>query len=362
MIWKPTVVTPSPSVRSLLIYEWITGGGLAGSPIPSSMANEGTAMRRALARDFAAIPGGRLRVVVTLDDRLSDDPGPWIIEPIGVVDKADRVACLARQCDLTLLIAPETSGILVHQTRMLEAAGARLIGSSAEAVELAGDKLALANHLSARGIPTPPSQAVRPSDGLPREARYPAVLKPIDGAGSIDTYLIPGLHETPQDFFALEQALLQPYISGQPMSATFLVDLHGRSWLLAIASQNIVVSGGRFAYRGGRIPAPGPVDLVPIRKAVDSVAGLRGLVGLDFVWNPSMRDVQVLEINPRPTTSVVGIVRLLSPGKLASAWLGAWKSPPDSILLEGLADEVRAGGAIAFDAAGTILDREEAAS
>ena len=317
-------------------------------------------MRRALARDFAAISNGRLRVVVTLDDRLGDDPGPWYIEPIGVDSGDDRVASLARQCDLTLLIAPETSGILAHQTRMLEAAGARLLGSSAEAVELAGDKLALANDLSARGIPTPPSQAVRPSDGLPREARYPAVLKPIDGAGTIATYLIPGPHETSRIFFPHEQALLQPYISGQPMSATFLVDLHGRSWLLAMGSQNVVVSEGRFAYRGGRIPAPGPVDLGPIRQAVDSVAGLRGLVGLDFVWNASTADVQVLEINPRPTTSVVGIVRLLTPGKLASAWLGAWKSPPELDLLDGLADEIRAGGAIAFDAAGTILDPEEA--
>ncbi len=317
-------------------------------------------MRRALAHDFAAIKDGPIRVVVTLDDRLGDDPGPWIVEPIGVDRGADRVARLAQECDLTLLIAPETSGILADQTRTLAAAGARLIGSSAEAVELAGNKLALADHLTARGIATPPSQAVRPSDGLPREARYPAVLKPIDGAGSIDTYLIPGLHETPRDIPRLEHALLQPYVSGEPMSATFLVDKSRRSWILAMGSQKIVVSGGRFAYCGGRIPAPGPLDLGPIRAAVDSVAGLRGLVGLDFVWDARKRDVHVLEINPRPTTSVVGIVRLLAPGRLASAWLGALKSPPDHCLLDGLADEIRTGGVIAFDAAGTIVDHEGA--
>src|SRR3954464_11565256 len=65
----------------VLVHEWVTGGGLAGSPLPASWAAEGRAMRRAIARDFASLP--EVRVVVTLDDRQPDDPGPWTVVRVG---------------------------------------------------------------------------------------------------------------------------------------------------------------------------------------------------------------------------------------------------------------------------------------
>ena len=43
----------------VLVHEWVTGGGLAGMPLPASWEREGSAMRRAIARDFAALPSER---------------------------------------------------------------------------------------------------------------------------------------------------------------------------------------------------------------------------------------------------------------------------------------------------------------
>ena len=142
MIWKGDFDIPDQAPPSVLIHEWVTGGGLAGTSLPASWAAEGRAMRRSIAADFAALPGNSVRVIVTLDARLPDDPGPWQTEPIAPGEYADRLRALARAADFTVLIAPETSGILADLTRDLAQAGGRLLGSTADAVELAADKVA----------------------------------------------------------------------------------------------------------------------------------------------------------------------------------------------------------------------------
>ena len=79
-----------------------------------------------------------------------------------------------------------------------------------------------------------------------------------------------------------------------------------------------------------------------LRRAVESVAGLRGFVGVDFFWEPELGEATVLEINPRATTSFVGLSRLLPAGHLAAAWLAACGVPGyESDLLEDLAEVVR---------------------
>src|SRR5262245_64895428 len=114
----------------ILVHEWVTGGGLAGSPMPPSWADEGRAMRRALDADFASLARDVVRVILTLDARLPDDPGPWTIERIEPGREVDRLCELAGAADVTVLVAPETAGTLARRTRDLRKAGARVLGSS----------------------------------------------------------------------------------------------------------------------------------------------------------------------------------------------------------------------------------------
>jgi predicted ATP-grasp superfamily ATP-dependent carboligase len=313
-------------------------------------------MRRAIAHDFAALQGGRARVVVTLDARLDDDPGPWTIARVGAREHPERVLGLAREADFTVLVAPETMGILEGLTSRMQEAGARCLGSSPRAVGLTRDKAGLATWLAARGIDTPPSRRVSPSGGLPSDASYPAVIKPTDGAGTVATFLVDSPAGLPAPARRMEDAVMQPYVQGRPMSASYLVDSEGGAWLIGIGEQDIALTDGQFSYRGGRIPATLRVDEQPLRAAVESVPGLSGFVGVDFIWDESRRHTTVLEINPRPTTSIVGLTRLLSPGRLAAAWIDAFEpGAPGEALLPGLAEFVHAQAPLAFDACGTIL-------
>ena len=57
--------------------------------------------------------------------------------------------------DAALVIAPEVDGILEQRCRWVQEAGCALLGPKPDAVRLTADKLALAEHFFAHGIPTP---------------------------------------------------------------------------------------------------------------------------------------------------------------------------------------------------------------
>jgi tyramine---L-glutamate ligase len=340
-------------LMKVLIHEWVTGGGMAGSPLESSWAAEGRAMRRALAADFAA-SSGVARVIVTLDHRLPDDPGPWNVVRVGIGEEEGTLARLAAEADFTVLIAPESGGILAARARLIGRAGDTSLGSSPEAIEATADKLRLGAHLASLGIATPPCLRVVPAEGLPDVFPYPAVLKPIDGCGSVDTFHIPEPRLCPDGARALPEALLQPCVPGVPMSASFLVDGQGRARLVGVGRQRFVLQGGRYVYRGGTIPVARSLADGDPRRASETVQGLRGFVGVDFIWDEATGRTTVLEINPRPTTSCVALTRLLPPGKLAEGWIrdavfGLRPGGPDE-----LAEVVHAQPPLTFDADGTI--------
>jgi predicted ATP-grasp superfamily ATP-dependent carboligase len=304
---------------TILVHEWVTGGGLAGTALPPSWAAEGAAMRRAIAADFSAVTG--VHVEVTLDARFPEEPGPWSIVPVGPDEEEATLRRLAAVADYTILIAPETEGILAARSRIVASAGGRGLGSTAEAVVMTGNKLRLGGHLARCGIATPPCRQVTPRLGLPLEFPYPAVLKPLDGAGSQDTCLVRAADACPEAALDLPVALLQPFVPGLAHSASFLVGREGRAWLIAAGRQHIAIRDDRFVYRGGTVPVvPHGVAEGP-RRAVESVPGLCGYVGVDYIWDGRTGQATVLEINPRPTTSYVGLARWLPPGTLAQAWL-----------------------------------------
>jgi tyramine---L-glutamate ligase len=342
----------------VLVYEWVTGGGLAGLPMPNSWAAQGAAMRRAVAADFARLPDRSLQVIVPIDARLPQEPGPWTIVPIHESGGGGRLADLAQSVNATvvIVIAPETKGTLAALTRQLDEAGADHLGSSVEAVALTGDKARLAAHLRSRSIDTPPTKLIDPRAGMPADAQYPAVVKPVDGVGSQDTFLVADSRRVPSGARSLESAVLQPFVPGQPMSASFLVDTTGRAWLIGMGTQRMAVRRGRLEYRGGTLPVVCRLAECRLRPAIEAVAGLRGFVGVDFVWDTASERVTLLEINPRPTTSYVALSRLLPPGQLATAWLAACdQRHACAEFLGGLANQVHSQPRLSFQCDGVIV-------
>ena len=308
---------------TIFVHEYVTGGGLAGQELPATWAAEGSAMRRAIAADLAAVPG--TRVVMTLDERLPDEPGRWQVERVGIGAELSLLTDGASRADAVLVIAPETGGVLAERERMVRAAGGRSLGSTPAAIERAADKLAAANWLAEHGVPVVSGQRVEPGAAWPADRPAQAVLKPIDGAGSLDTHLLGNGAGWPAAAPPGRAWLLQPYLPGEPVSLALLVQPAlgrdpGRFDLVGSCYQHVTCSAGRFRYQGGSIPAPVPeVVIRTVVTALGAWEGLQGWVGVDLMLGPEPGSATVLEVNPRLTTSYVGLRRWVAGGGAALA-------------------------------------------
>jgi predicted ATP-grasp superfamily ATP-dependent carboligase len=107
---------------------------------------------------------------------------------------------------------------------------------------------------------------------------------------------------------------------------------------------------GRFAYRGGATIREEPLArraAALAGRALDALPPARGYVGVDLVLgnDPGGRDDVVIEVNPRLTTSYMGL-RAATPQNLAKAILD---------VTDGCAVRLTAGAkAVEFDAAGAV--------
>lgn len=266
----------------VFVYEWTRANPGAVAP-GSSLSVEGAAMRAAALADFAAVPA---TTVFTIDD------------------EADYLPAAA-SADYALVIAPETGGVLEAHCRSALDAGVELLGPTPEAVALTADKLALARHWQAAGVPTPPTYAGRPPPPPPW------LIKPRDGCGSAGVALADSV---PDGMIA------QPYVRGVAASVAFIVG-GGQALALAPAAQHLDAD---FRYRGGSAPLPPHLAnraAAIARRAVEAVPGLAGFVGVDVVLGDGGRD-WAIEINPRLTTSYLGL-RALALDSLAATMLTA---------------------------------------
>lgn len=296
-------------MTKVFVYEYCcaVGPGADESGPARMLHREGRAMREAVAGDFWRVTGV---TVVTLDGPVDDEPR--------------RFRATATGCDFALVIAPEFDGILADRCEWALAAGCRLLGPSPGAVRLTSDKLEMARHWRSAGVPTPQTW---PLDAILERSWRPTVSKPRFGAGSTATVLL----RRPEDLHAWVfesgepevETVVQEYVPGRAASVSFLV---GPGSVVALAPAfQLLSSDNRFRYEGGELPIrPDLAERARAlgRRAVECVPGLSGYVGVDLILGDAAdgsRDAAV-EINPRVTTSYVGL-RQLAAFNLAEAML-----------------------------------------
>jgi predicted ATP-grasp superfamily ATP-dependent carboligase len=248
-------------------------------------------------------------------------------------DEESSFKRLAAGADFTLVIAPEFNDLLLERCQWVLEAGGRVLGPAPAAVALTADKLALAHCLHERSIATPPTITLAdlgaPTSGGCRPPWSPAVCKPRHGAGSLATFLVrdgddlvAARTNVPGEPWS-DEMILQPFVPGRSASVAFLIGPEGMVPLLP--ATQVLSSDGRFRYQGGELPLPPELSERAIRlagRALRAVHGLRGYVGADLVLGESPDGTQdtIIEINPRLTTSYIGL-RKLARGNLAEAIL-----------------------------------------
>jgi predicted ATP-grasp superfamily ATP-dependent carboligase len=353
----------------ILVYEFVTGGGLAGRPVPRSLAREGLAMRGALLEDLAAI--GRHTIITTTDARFRRSV-PRAVDDISIVGRAlsgpagepdppsprlrrarptsEAFDSLVNGCDAVWLIAPETDRCLERLAARVERSGKILLGPGAAAVRTAADKSRLPHRLARHGIGHPATTVLSPGVNAGIAARgigYPVVVKPARGAGCRGVRLArrardlglaidaarrsngtgPGRRSSKSEGGPL---VMQRYVRGQAASVSLLADGH-RAVPLAVNAQR-VNAGAALAYRGGSTPIDHPLAAAAADAATRTCAaipGLRGFVGVDLILTDA--GPVVIEVNPRLTMAYLGVRAVLDDNLAAlalAACRGTLPTPP----------------------------------
>ncbi len=340
----------------ILIYEFLAAGGLldgADAAPSDSLRREGAAMLRAIGADFAALDG--VTATVLLDSQWPGPPpaGCRVVPVRELGNDCRALAAESARHDWTVVIAPEFAGLLEARCELIEGAGGRLLGPSSQLVALAADKQRTAESLAAADVPVAEGIATEPNCPLPADVAfgYPAVFKPRDGAGSQDIWLIP--HRAVAERVRGElgrPGRLERFYPGLPASVAILCGPAGR-WPLLPCSQRL--SGdGRFHYLGGSCPLESRLAeraAALALRAIDALPDPLGYLGVDLILGADERghDDVVIEINPRLTTSYVGL-RTVVRENLAGAMLAG---------ATGLSPTVSWNGRrVEFDANGTVRD------
>jgi predicted ATP-grasp superfamily ATP-dependent carboligase len=223
--------------------------------------------------------------------------GYEVITP-GKGDFAGEIERLAPGCDLGLVIAPDH--LLPGYTKILED-NTHNLGCSSLVTAVCANKVMTGRILTSHGVPVPGKAGAGPH-----------VVKPVMGCGSA------GVRIT--DASPGEDEFAQQFIDGDHLSASFVCSMNtGEACLyfsgkpplaLALNRQLIRVDDGQFHYLGGETPADHPraEEILGVARKAVTVLGCQGYAGVDMVVADR---AYVVDVNPRITTSVVGIAAVM---------------------------------------------------
>jgi predicted ATP-grasp superfamily ATP-dependent carboligase len=305
----------------LVIHEWCCSGGLAGPDAAAvlggegdaePLAREGRAMFQALAID--AVRDGGFEVAALVDDALAIDL-PAAVERIVVRPgrEVESLVGAARVADAAIVVAPETADALASRVAAIRAAGGRAVAPGDAFIRVAADKQATIDALAAAGVPVPAGRSLAAGEVWPEAFVRPGVRKARASAGCDGLVFIrPG---DPPPRPATTATRIEALIAGTPVGVSCLIGPRGVLPVAALMQRFApeppltYVGAAPLDDSGRRARATSLA-----RRAIEAI--LRrdreppaGWIGVDMILGTrdDGLDDRVLEVNPRTTTSFVGL-------------------------------------------------------
>ena len=292
-------------------------GGDAGG-VAAGLAVEGRAMLGALLCD--GLRADDLELTLLLDGAatlplpqgVDHDRVTVIRVPNG--DERRRLAAAAAGADWTLIVAPETDGILADRVALARAAGGRVAAAGGAFITLAADKQATVLALAGAGVAVPAGCLLPAGERLPNAFRRPAVAKALDRCGGDGLVVVPRGADLPP---APLPRRVEAFVAGVPVGVSCLC---GPAEMIALPPVRQRFSTGIHpGYLGGDRQLSQLLECRAMALARRAIRGLEspvrragGWVGVDMILGDREDgcDDRVLEINPRMTTSFVGLSTL----------------------------------------------------
>ena len=202
----------------------------------------------------------------------------------------DALEKISKECDAGLVIAPDE--ILGDLTQLVEENTFNL-GCPSHAVRLCADKLECTRVFEKENIPVPETKGSGEYNG-------DYVIKPRFGCAS------EGIHKSSAGILK-EGFIATKFIKGEHLSASIIT---GRTQLALTVNRQLIEINDEISYEGGIVPyyCDRNDEIIAVAKKTAKVLGCRGYAGVDIVLGD---EPYVVDVNPRPTTSIIGISRVM---------------------------------------------------
>jgi len=264
-----------------------------------------------------------------LDARLSKLNPPLAADctvPVFYAQEAEKLLVNAAEInDAVYVIAPETGRTLQSLVQLVSQTGKLSFNCAASAIREVADKTVLFETLKKKGLSAPETIALNVNSGLAEvksavksRLDYPLVFKPADGVSCSGLSLVDEDAQVENAIAKIRAEsvgnhfITQEFIRGEAASVSLLCTGSG-ALPISLNKQNVKLATPEAAssYEGGVVPFNHPLKheaFTTAEKVGVSFTGLRGYVGVDLVLAEDKPFV--VDVNPRLTTSYVGLSRV----------------------------------------------------
>jgi len=290
----------------ILVLEYITAMGIDDP----SLWSEGQAMLDGFLEDFK---DRDVDYLISLDQSISRNNYCNPVKLEGeLMDWLDENISNYDSC---LVIAPEEDFVLYDIVNFIEKKGVEVIGSSSDAVMTCSDKFRMYESLKGK-VPIIETEKVffNEIDSY-TQFNNKRILKPADGVSCSGVHIVSSNDEMKKAASLIETNLpyfiIQNFIEG--ISASVSLISNGREAVpLSLNLQDIHFTDDGINYNGGKVPLIHELEdeaKEVAKRAVESMDGLKGYVGVDVILG---KEVHLVEINSRITTPYVALRRILN--------------------------------------------------
>jgi predicted ATP-grasp superfamily ATP-dependent carboligase len=312
---------------NLLIVEYVSGGGYADQKLSASILSEGYGMLRSLISDCKAAGHN---VTTLMDSRLKAFNPPNEADQTVSVSSPSELSAKLKElsgvADAVYVIAPESGQVLENLVETIEASGGKSLNCEADAIRQVSNKMTAYETMKKRGLTVPETVLVDIHEKtenikrLTKELGYPLVFKPLDGVSCSGLSIVKdegdiarAVKKIVQESMS-KQFIAQKAVRGKAASAC-VVSTGDKAVAVTLNRQLVTLASPdeESAYYGGAVPFDHSLEkeaLKAAERAVEGIRGLKGYVGVDIIL--TNEGPVVLEVNPRLTTSYVGLRRVVN--------------------------------------------------
>ncbi|VVB55991.1 Tyramine--L-glutamate ligase [uncultured archaeon] len=263
----------------ILVAEYAVGAGI------EEFMLEGKAMLDTLVKSFVSC--GHVVLYPSAGVKLQEG------KAVRTTGFEETVRKLSKECDAALVIAPDE--ILGDLTEIVEKNSVNL-GCPSDSVRLCADKLECTRTLFHENIPVPETIG----SGEYGEYNGDFVIKPRFGCAS------EGIYRSKRGKLK-EGFIATAFVEGEHLSVSLIT---GKTQLPLTVNRQLIEIKDNFSYKGSVVPyyCERNEEIIDVAAKTARILGCRGYAGVDIVIGDKP---YVVDVNPRPTSSIIGISKVM---------------------------------------------------